>query len=124
MKKSYAIPSMYLDRLEATRNLAIEVTTGELVTVAKAGEEDNLFDYPKRRRKVEALTLLAEKDLAGFDKLSAHMNGCHELYVMNDFHTDIPIVWSLYIKRLYQAMKLLEEQHPQLHITLVLHEEV
>lgn len=120
MKSTYDILSVELDGAPVATNIPIKLWSSDEDFLFPIDANYNVFDYPHCRRVIMATELLSKN----INKLSNEIGALkilEELVIKINYCSPLPVNNRLFLKRIYQAISLLQRNHP--NIVFVIMEE-
>lgn len=118
MKSTYRLLSIHLDRMPMPERIPDLVDLAKLDHIQAVSVEYNLFDLKGIRRYVKGSELLSSSGSQGIVNILDRIPWCESLYIMLDYTSRGAAAVALYVRRVLQAVRMLQDRFPQIEIAL------
>lgn len=118
MKSTYRLLSIYLDRTPLPVNPPIIVDMSKLDPIQDISQEYNLFDLKCYQRRASGSVLLSYTGGPAVANILDQQPWCERIYVVLDYWSRASVATMLYMRRVMQLVRILQEQYPQIEFML------
>lgn len=119
MKSTYRLLSIYLDRKPIPVDPPVIGDLSKLDPVQNISEEYNLFDLQVYQRKIDGSILLSSDDYSFVTNIMDQHPWCGRIYIVLDYTTKATVAVTLYVKRILQVVRMLQDRYPQKQFMIV-----
>lgn len=121
MKSTYQILTKDLDGAPVAKNVIFKDYTSEYKMLFDLEIDLNLFDFPICKRVILASNLLTKNITEICDKIDK-LSSLSEIVVVLDYYSLLDAVNKLFIKRVLQAVGLIQNVHPEIAFVITMSE--
>lgn len=118
MKSTYRLLSIYLDRTPLPLNPPIIVDLSKMDLLQDMSEEYNLFDLECYQRRVGGGELLSYEEFNAITDIIDRQSWCERICIVLDYTSIAPVAAALYVRRILQLIRMLQERYPQIGFVL------
>lgn len=121
MKSTYKILSSHLDGKPLAMNVPVKVRSSDYENLFSVDAELNLFDFPHCRRVLLGSELLTD-NLSVISHQIDMLDNIEEIVIKIDYCSPLAITNRLYLKRIFQAIGQLQQNHPNVTYIIAVEE--
>jgi hypothetical protein len=121
LKSTYRILTKDLDGAPVAKNVIFKDYTSEYKMLFDLEIDINLFDFPICKRVILASNLLTKNITEICDKIDK-LSSLSEIVIVLDYYSLLDAVNKLFIKRVLQAVGLIQKIHPEIAFVITMSE--
>lgn len=118
MKSTYRLLSIYLDRTPLPTNPPLIVDMSKLDPIQDIAQEYNLFDLESYQRRVSGSELLSCMGFHAVTRIVDAHPWCERICIVLDYTSRASVAVILYVRRILQLVRMLQERYPQIEFML------